>query len=205
MKRLLFVLLTVSPFLLFNCSNNDDDNNQDEGFDGSIEDIRDFYNDDLVDALEDLGFNLNTGNNPPNIEGVYFVSPLLLEASSVTGDIVGMPFNDYTITFSNQNNSALTIDYFGDQGNQIDQGSGSFISGDDDNFTVLLITTSTDESNNTTADSAISISGVLTDGGIENIQMAFMMLDNKGNPNGEWIPNNTGRIAYDSDFNSPKQ
>jgi hypothetical protein len=205
MKRLLFVLLTVSPFLLFNCSNNDDDNNQDEGFDGSIEDIRDFYNDDLVDALEDLGFNLNTGNNPPNIEGVYFLSPLLLEASSVTGDIVGMPFNDYTITFSNQNNSALTIDYFGDQGNQIDQGSGSFISGDDDNFTVLLITTSTDESNNTTADSAISISGVLTDGGIENIQMAFMMLDNKGNPNGEWIPNNTGRIAYDSDFNSPKQ
>lgn len=205
MKRLLFVLLTVGAFLLFNCSNNDDDNNQDEGFDGSIEDIRDFYNDDLVDALEDLGFNLNTGNNPPNIEGVYFVSPLLLEASSVTGDIVGMPFNDYTITFSNQNNSALTIDYFGDQGNQIDQGSGSFISGDDDNFTVLLITTSTDESNNTTADSAISISGVLTDGGIENIQMAFMMLDNKGNPNGEWIPNNTGRIAYDSDFNSPKQ
>ena len=205
MKRLLFVLLTVSPFLLFNCSNNDDDNNQDEGFDGSIEDIRDFYNDDLVDALEDLGFNLNTGNNPPNIEGVYFLSPLLLEASSVTGDIVGMPFNDYTITFSNQNNSALTIDYFGDQGNQIDQGSGSFISGDDDNFTVLLITTSIDESNNTSADSAISISGVLTDGGIENIQMAFMMLDNKGNPNGEWIPNNTGRIAYDSDFNSPKQ
>jgi hypothetical protein len=201
MKKIILTLFILS--LIFNsCSSNDDSDNS--TFNGSLEDIREYYNEDLVDALNDLGFNINTGNTPPNVEGVYFVSPLILQASSVASDIIGARFNDYTITLTNQNNEDLTIDYLGDQGLQVDLGGGSFISGDNNNFSIFLITTSTNQINEE-ADSAIAISGTFTEEGVEGFQIAYMMLDNKENPSGTWIPNNSGRVVHDSDGFSPKQ
>ncbi|PXX31221.1 hypothetical protein [Arenibacter sp. ARW7G5Y1] len=201
MKTNFLRIVALTAILAFaSCSKEED--SADMGFDGSLTSIEDFYTPELVRALDSLGFEMNLGNKPPKIEGTYHVKPMLLKSSSVPGDIVGSQFNNYEVTFSNQDNGKLTIDYFGDQGVEIDEGYGSFISGENDKFSVFLITTS--DIGSYTADSAISLSGRIVEGGIENIQMAFVMLDNKENEGGVFIGNNTGRIVYDSDYFSEK-
>ncbi|MDL5510357.1 hypothetical protein QSE00_00925 [Arenibacter sp. M-2] len=201
MKTNFLRIVALTAILAFaSCSKEED--SADMGFDGSLTSIEDFYTPELVRALDSLGFEMNLGNKPPKIEGTYHVKPMLLKSSSVPGDIVGSQFNNYEVTFSNQDNGKLTIDYFGDQGVEIDEGFGSFISGENDKFSVFLITTS--DIGSYTADSAISLSGRIVEGGIENIQMAFVMLDNKENEGGVFIGNNTGRIVYDSDYFSEK-
>ncbi len=200
--KLCLALLAV--VLLFSCSKDDDNN--DEGFDGSLRSIEDFYSMEVLDALEGLGFLINTGDNPPNLEGTFLFSPLVLESSSVSGDSPGSTFPDYVATFKNQNNDNLTIDYNGNHigFSQQDEGNGAFISGNDSEFSMFLKTL-TQINNSVPAESTIAISGKMTANGIEDAQMVLIMLDNKGNPDGVYIPDNTGRLLFDSDKLSPKQ
>lgn len=194
-------VVAIALVLAFtSCSKGDLDDNT--GFNGSIASIEDFYTPELVKVLDSLGFIINTGNKPPLLEGIYHAAPLILQSSSVQGDNLGSRFYDYEITFSNQDNGNLTIDFLGDQGIEIDNGSGSFISGEGNSFSVFLITNT--EISNYSADSAISLSGTLVEDGIENLQVAYLMLDNNENQGGVFIPNNTGRVLFDSDGFSEK-
>ncbi len=199
MKRCILLLSILA--LTFGCSS-DDDNGSNE-FDGSLESIENFFTPELVAALEDLGFNINTGNTPPDVEGEYFISPVILTASNVPSDNIGAVFADYTASFSNQNNGSLTIDFMGEGGNQSDIGNGSFVAGDGNEFTVLLKLTS--QIGSIPVDTAFAISGTLTEDGIENLQNAVLMLDDKGDPEGVYIENNQGRLLSDSDGFSPRQ
>ncbi len=196
----LSLLLLLSVFT-FSCS--DDDDGDSSAFDGSQQAIEEFFSPELVDALEDLGFILNQGSNPPNIEGVYLASPFVLINSTVPGQTVPYTSLDMLITFENQDNSSLTIDYHYDQIIATGSGYGSFVTGNNNKFAVYLKTVITFENNS--ADSAVAISGTITDSGIENLQMAGLMLDNKGNPSGFFNENNTGQLFYDSDEFSPEQ
>lgn len=196
----LSLLLLLSVFI-FSCSDDDDESSE---FDGSIEAVEDFFSPELVDALEDLGFILNQGSTPPNIEGVYMVHPFKLSNSTVPGDVTGSTFLDNLVTFENQENSSLTIDYHYNQEDvETGSGYGSFVSGTNNKFSVYLKTVTTH--GDYSADTAIAIAGSIADGGIANFQMAILMLDDNGDPGGSFIENNTGRLLYDSDNFSPEQ
>jgi len=202
MKRIILLAIAFSTVLV-SCKKDDNGKSDDDsGFDGSIQDIEDFYSSDIVDALDNLDFDINTGNNPPNIEGVYFVSPSILQASSVPGDTPGIQFPDITMNFSNQDSDNLTIDFTGDSGPEVYDGDGSFISGDNNRFSVFLIINVT--SGGQTAETTFAISGQLGDDGIENVQVAVLMLDDNGDPGDYFIENNTGRVLYDEDGFSPE-
>lgn len=189
-----FVIL----FLLNSC-----DKEESPSFDGSIASIEKFYTPELVGALLDLGFQINEGSNPPNINGDYLISPMELFSTTVPSDRIGRIFDDYLTRFSNQNNSNLTIDMYGYGGGEVDDGSGSFISGDNNQFSVFLKITS--QIGNYPSTSAFSFSGEFTDEGIYNIQFAVLMLDNKGNIEEVYIENNTGRVFIDNNGVSPRQ
>ncbi len=201
--KIKFTLLALVSLLVCSCKSDDDGL---VGFDGSLRSIEDFYSPELLDALENLGFQINPGNTPPNLQGSFIFSPLRLENSSVPTDSPGDLFNDYLATFKNQNNSNLTIDYNGKHSgfSQQDEGNGAFISGENDTFSMFLKTTSQID-NSVLTETTIAISGKVVETGLENVQMAVMMLDNKGNPDGVYIPDNTGRLLYDTDKFSPKQ
>lgn len=191
------LLILCIAVCVTNCKKDDDD-----GFDGSRRSIEDFFNPELVEALEDLGIDINTGNTPPNIEGTFFASPLILKVSTVPTDIIGTQFYDIAFTFSNQNNQELTIDFLGVSVIETDVGNGSFISGEGNKFSIFLKTEST--IGNYPAESAITISGTFTTDGINELHMAYLMLDNKGNIEEVYIDNNQGRLLYDSDSISEK-
>ena len=117
---------------------------------------------------------------------------------------MGQAFAPYAATFSNQNSSELTLDFMGQGGSQIDEGTGSFVSGDGAEFTVLLKLVSQSDGS-VEVDTAFAISGTMAEDGIVDMQIAVLMLDNKGNPDGNYIYNNQGRVLFDSDGFSPRQ
>ena len=186
---------------MFSCSSDDDSGSRE--FDGSIQSLEEFYNPELVAALEELGFKINQGNTPPNVEGSYFSSPFILQESNIPEDTPNHVFSDYTSTFSNQDVNSLTVDFIGNNRDQIDEGDGSLISGENKSFSVYL-KNNTQIGSSIMVSTAIAISGIMTDEGIEDFQYAILMLDDKGDPDEVYIENNTGRLIHDSDGFSPK-
>ncbi|WP_196888397.1 hypothetical protein [Aureivirga sp. CE67] len=192
--------LALLAFVLVFTSCKDDDEDQYTGpFNGSIDSVENFYNQDIVNVLNSFDFPINTGDTPPNIEGAYYCSPLVLESSNIPTDYVGNVFLDYEFTVSNQNTGDLTIDFEGEHtgGSQVDFGTGTFISGNGNDFTVYLKLTS--QIGSTPAESAMVLSGTIAEDGIENLEYALLMIDNNGNPEGVYIPNNGGRHIVDYD------
>jgi len=145
--------------------------------------------------MQNLGMELNTGGNPPNVENIYEVSPFVLDSSNIPSDYPGMYFSNLRFKFYDQNNSDLTVklDYI--NGPEEGSGLGSFIVGDGNQFTVVSEVTTV--ANSDTAVAAMVFSGELADGGINNFVYANFMLENNGST--YFIENGQGRVIYDSD------
>jgi len=168
---------------------------------GTIAELRKFYNDGFVDTMISLGFKVNEGKTPPNLGGSFLITPFVLNASNIDGDQdnIGEGSGDYQATFSNQNNDMLSIDFLGNSnsGQQLDEGNGSFVIGSNGSFGVFAKTTT--KLGSSTAVTAVAISGTLTATGIENVQFFGAMLDDNGDPQKIFIENNSGRMYIDGD------
>lgn len=201
-----YVFLFALTFVVFNCSSDDDTNTILQ--EGTVADLKNWANPEIIEAIEDQGFTIHEGTNPPNIEGSYQISPRVLEATNVPNDFqIGTTFFRINIMFSDQNNNSLTVNFVGEELNQ----SGgvyntqsvenflenSYITGNGNSFTVFFKVTEVNENGNQ-AEILYAFSGDVTDDGISNIQNALFMLDNFGQDQA-YLTNNTGRIFKDSD------
>jgi len=167
---------------------------------GLSEDINNLIPDNILEAIGDIGIEINGGKNPPNIEGTYFVDTLLLVKATAEG--IAEHWNMY-VTFSGQDNKTLTInaDYTMQASNfsgpMSSKGPGSHIVGEGNKFTVVV--DGTREQGGFTAKTVEIFSGEISDAGIKNYHWAVMMVDNSGNPLGVWIQNSTGYTKKDGD------
>ena len=156
---------------------------------GLSRDINEIVPDTLLDKIKDLGMPVNTGDNPPNIEGAYAIVPFVLDSTNIPGDWpVGTEFAEYYLRFSEQSNADLSvsIDYL--NGPEVGNGIGSFIVGDGTNFSVFARVTTT-----VGADSAYVLflfSGSKHSDGLHDMYVALFMLDDLGDPSGYFIENN---------------
>lgn len=120
------------------------------------------------------------------------------------------------INFSNQDNRTLTLDYKGSnpKGTTFEKGDGSFISGEDGNFTVYFNTVG--ETDDIYTKTALVISGTKTSSGIRDLKYAFVMVEKGPDPNHELMEEGIFRVFKDSDglavnatfnfnFNAPKK
>jgi len=156
------------------------------------EDIFNILSEDLFEKLIEFGIEINIGNNPPNIEGIYLVKPTVLEKSNFD-DVYppGQVFADMLMTFSNQDNAKLTISVECDTGGTIWNNINSFITGNGNKFSVFL------EMESGKSKLVEIYSGEITPTGIKNLYNAFIWTSdspNKGN----------GRLLYDGDGFSEK-
>ena len=201
MKKL--ITFTMSAFLvLTSCSK--DDNNTNEGFDGSDKAIENFFSAEVLQAMNDLGFPVNQGAQPPIINGDYYFSPVELVASNMVNDQIGKIYTSSTLKFSNQNNKDLSLAFqeLSDSGAS-SIGVQSYISGSDDKFSVFIKVEYLNEGHVSIL--AYAYSGTLLEDKVENLQFTLIMLDDKGDPNNNLIENGQGRLFKDSDGISPKQ
>ena len=165
---------------------------------GLTEDINNLIPDDIFEAIGELGIEIHGGRNPPNIEGTFIFSPTILARSNFSDFLhPGHQFSDARITFSKQDNVSLTVfsEYTqGAQGNiQDGSGSGSFITGSGNKFSVFV------ENSGTTLgypfESVDIYSGEITSSGIINFHWAHMVTVESPAS----IRRGQGRLVYDSD------
>ncbi len=189
--------LCLSALMLQSC---EDDSLVDK--DKLTREITDLVPADILDEIVKLGMAINGGTNPPNMQGTYFSTPFVLKNSNISTDNLGSRFPDYYVTLFDQINSELTIKYSYVNGPESGEGLGGFIVGEQNKFTVFVEVIASAYGEEVSMLHVIS--GKLLDDGIEDLYFANFMLDNYGNPNGYWIENGKGRIAYDQDGFSPK-
>lgn len=193
MKNLKVLPLFLALSLFFISCDKDDDSNS--GPDGTVVSIENFYTPELLETLDELGFTINTGTTPPNIEGSYLANPLTLVSSNIPNDNIGTTYSDLLMTFTNQNNTSLTLDYEGMNNGSSRESIQSYVTGSDDSFSIFLKIEYTEQGH--TSLFANAFSGILSAEGILDYQYALIMLDDRGDPNGNLIENNSGRLIVD--------
>jgi len=155
---------------------------------------------DLLKELLSLGIEVNNGNKPPNIEGKYLISPDVLIRSNFNDSYSpGHRFDNMDLSFSNQNNTKMTVDvaFFRDNA-ATGSGLNSFITGNENKFSVFMDNNGT--YNEHPVKSVEIFSGEITSSGIKNFYGALIItMDAPGT-----IKRGQGRLYYDSDGFSEK-
>ncbi len=188
------LLIAVTLFIGFGCSK---DSTSKVNSDGLTKDITDLVPDSMLTTMKSLGFPIFGGENPPDIQNTFFVTKFILKSSNRPGDIPGYKFSDMSISFSEQDNEALTIKVDYVNGPESGHGLGSFIVGEGNKFTVF---TRIDAITNGHQAKVIYVySGELDDCGIQNFYASNFMVDDFGDPGNIYIENGQGRVIYDED------
>jgi len=219
---------TLIGFLLVasSCGIFGSDDDPDDHMEGISMEIREFVDEDLLSLLEDsLSIPIHRGDNPPNIAalmggsgkvtighgsaelaeqiGVSVVmSPLILRETIVPNDRCAdnaCTFNDLFVRLSNQDMTTNEIDFNARHAHApAHEGSGSYIIGQDDGFT--LFTKQIQELEEGRFVIVVSMfSGLVTSEGIAEPHLGSSMIDNAGFDH--LIPNGTAHgYADGNDF-----
>ncbi len=171
---------------------------------GLSDDVNDLIPDSLLTVLEDLDMPINEGFDPPNIEGRFSMTPLILKSSNIPEDEIGRSFSDLELEFFDQNPQDLTIQVKSTQGDASGAATGSFIVGQGNDFSVFVELNISD-SQGSNRKLGIVYSGSITSGGIIDFHCAHLMLNDYGDPNDDLIAIGQARVAIDSDGFSPRQ
>ena len=165
--------------------------------------IKNVIPDEIVDQMDDY-MPIHNGINPPVIEGQYVVSPNIL-VYSTHGFSPGDKFADYYVMFYNQDIINNTLDFRAaekfDDGSSSGTGTGAFISGEGNDFSVFFnVDEETVYSDYTIyTKKAVIISGTMTDNGIKDLYHAFVMLEKSSDPKSHLVPVGTYRVFKDKD------
>ncbi|MFC0875318.1 hypothetical protein ACE01N_01925 [Saccharicrinis sp. FJH2] len=200
------ILFLVVAILIatFSCKKADDNS-------GFSDDIKNFVPDSTIQAIRDMGMEINEGKNPPDIEGYYFAQPLVMLESTVPNETYTSESTwfDYLYYFYNQDNENLTVDIeengYNSNSEQVTHsvGEGTFLSGNGNVFSSFTIqngyTLLNGNQDTAFSQTLIVISGTMSGSGIENFQEVILMLDDYGDPYNKYIPVNTGRLFIDGD------
>ena len=158
---------------------------------------------DLVNKMSE-NITIYRGTNPPTIEGCYFMDPFVTVYCEDGYYKEGEVINSEIIRFTNQDNVNFTLDYEGKDpnGNSSEIGTGAFISGSGNNFSVFFSTVGTyfsKKENTIEYKTALIISGTKTSSGIKNLYYAFVMIEKSGDVDGELMKEGIYRVFKDED------
>ncbi|MCQ2276800.1 MAG: hypothetical protein MJZ87_07660 [Bacteroidales bacterium] len=156
--------------------------------------------DEIRDQLEQH-LPIYEGITPPNISGKYLVQPDQLVYSSDGQFSVGHVFAPLYLSFENQTASGMAT-YTERNGSSTAESSEVYVVGTGNNFTAYFMTHSTtyDDDGNIEATCIMSniLSGTITNNGISNYRLAFVMLE-KNDPHNTLMDVNEYRVFEDGD------
>lgn len=161
--------------------------------------------DDIRDQMDPY-IHIYDGANPPNIEGDYLMSPVMLYYDSETGK--GLEANkkymDTYLRFTNQDMRQNTIDYQEKEGTRISEGKGAFISGEGNKFSVFFNVESVnyEDGYNIYTKEALVISGIKTESGIKDLEYAFVIVEKNNDIYHELMDVGDFRVVIDGDYMS---
>lgn len=180
---------------IFSCKKGSDPSQvQDNGL---TVDINRIVPDSVLSVITDLGITVNTGETPPVLNNSYSASPFRLKNSTVENDSLGALFNDFEISFSQQNIDSLTISVEYEHGEESGSTDEAYIVGTDSSFSVFFSIAS--EAYGEIVDMTHVVSGTLSEDGIVGFEYVNYMVNNKGNANDLFMENGEARFLYDVD------
>jgi hypothetical protein len=144
------------------------------------------------------------GVNPPNVEGIYLKSPNILVFDSENDYEAGRKFVDmyYQLSGQNMTNNTINDKEVAADGNTDASGSGAFISGSDNNFTIFFNQVGTSQGVYTKK--ALIISGTKTSTGIKNFHTAWVMIEKGDDPDDKIVSAGAYRVFKDGDGEASK-
>lgn len=165
------------------------------------EDIESVVTPEILDSLEKY-MPIYRGDTPPIVEGAYLMEPceaVYCQDYGVGGYAPGTICTSTQIRFFNQDNETLTLDFEGKNidGTSHEVGTGSFISGSGNNFTVYFDTEG--ESSGIYTRMAEVYSGTLTAEGISDLYFAFVMVEKGEDPENILMDEGVFRLFKDGD------
>lgn len=169
--------------------------------------IKDSFPDGMVDVLDpfdpgeiDPHMPLYDGDNPPFVEGAFRVKPFVTvycEDEGRGGFTPGTVVAPIVIRFSNQDRVNNTVDFDRYGGNTFEHGTGAFIRGEGDNFTVFFNTEGGDGT--VRFKKALVISGTMVPEGIKDLYYSFIMVEKENDTHHRYMDAGVFRVFYDSD------
>ena len=159
---------------------------------------QDFIPPEILEEIRANGQPIFEGLNPPDVTGRYRISPLELVRSNFPDNNRPDRFGDELIEFSGLDKEQLLLKVSLEQGGNVGEGFGSFISGSENNFTIYVRVDNTDNKGHTTLRTRV-YSGTVTNNDITNLYTSLFMINDQGDPNGEYIENGNGRLFKDGD------
>lgn len=209
-------LLCLVAFL-FSCKKESEDKKENSNLadNGLPTEVAEYVSDDEVKEIKEMGMSIHYGENPPIIGGLaeenlrklssaaisYVANNLVLVESNIPEDYEGMTFSNEYYSFSNQNNEDLTIDVNGSSTFATHEGSGTYITGEGDKFTVWSMVVSTDFLGEE-SQMMYMYSGKLTAEGFEDFEMSVLSIDSDFDDNGSdgsFIKTGQKRFAIEED------
>ena len=134
---LMAAMLLPSALLLNACGGDDKDDPDSGDVDARLEKV---IPSDIRRQMEKY-MTIYDGVNPPNVEGIYLMSPQKLVYDSTNNFDTDHKFADLIMNLFNQNSKNNTIDYKERQGSNLSaSGNGAFISGEGNNFSIYFNT-----------------------------------------------------------------
>lgn len=162
--------------------------------------VNEFLNKFDIEKYKKAGIKIYTGDNPPNIEGSYYLNSLVLfydEPWDKQGDI-GDGIVNYNYKFYDQkSDGTINSSYTAESAPSEAVGIGAFISGNDNCFTIFVDDKGKGYSCNTRE--ARLISACKTDKGLEQIKDSFIMKEKQGSDCEELMPIGNLRIITEDD------
>lgn len=171
---------------------------------GLTGDISNIVTDEIVENMIDLGMPIFGGDTPPDFrDESYFISPLILIASTRSQDEIGKKFADNELVLSGYDPDEMTINVNMKTSSTEAIGAGSFLVGEGNNFSIFTALYSYDSEDGSKATSVRVISGQISQTGITDLHLSLFLTDDFGDENDDLIEIGDGRIFYDSDGFSP--
>ncbi len=203
MKKYILMMMAAFTTLTFVACGDDDKEDDEPVVTGDTRILSVVPNKYLAEIKQHM--NIYDGENPPIVEGAYCMGPSIgLVYDSYYGWGKDPDFGQNFIEFSKQDANSRTV-YFregSDSGNFAGSGTGAYISGDGNNFTVFLSTKNTeiDEGTVIKYTKATIISGTLASNGIRNLRYAFIITEKTGDPDDAIVMKvGVARIVNDKD------
>ncbi len=166
----------------------------------STDPMKNMIPEDILDKMDDH-MPIYEGITPPNVEGQFLISPLVITYDGTNQYSIGHVFTDLYFQFMNQDMENNTLDYKEKAGNSSSTGTGAFISGEGDKFSVFFNTDGVNVYSDSSVNykQALVISGIMTPEGIKDIYYAFVMLSKGSDPYHHVIDVGGFRVFKDSD------
>lgn len=155
--------------------------------------------------LKQYGTVINEGTTPPDITGIYSMTPNVCAFDNSAEHLTGQTFDDYFYKFSKQDNKKFTVRMDFISGG-IDAGSdtsATFISGKGNLFTVFAQSKGVGYGVDYVALEVVS--GEIQSTGIKNLQITKYLQSKGDDPTPVLTEVGTTRIFYDSDSISERQ